>query len=113
MNAEEMRKLVDRYVDAYSRMDIAGMLSTDHGGSKRCRGVESARRTVDPLSSERRQDTLSFETRPTAAIASIAFRAVLATDLPNGLQEGQVLTLSGRTECRFREGVISEVVDIA
>lgn len=63
--------------------------------------------------SERRQVIESFEVQGSRAVASITFRAVVASDLPNGLKKGQVLSLSGRSEFEFRDGAISKITDIS
>ena len=54
----------------------------------------------------------SFELQGTVAVVAIAFRAVVAVDLPNGLKKGQVLNLSGRSEFEFQDGAISKITDI-
>lgn len=65
------------------------------------------------LFSERHQKIESFEIQYPVAVATIAFHAVVATDLPNGLKEGQVLNLSGRSEFEFQDGAISRITDIS
>jgi hypothetical protein len=127
MKSAEMRALVDRYIDAYNRMDIPAMLLTVHpdvvfknisGGSvdASTNGVAEFRALAEqslPLFTERYQDILSFEANETQAVASIGFRAIVANDLPNGLKKGQVLNLSGRSEFEFSDGTISKITDIS
>jgi len=127
MNSAEMRTLVERYIDAYNRMDIAEMLLTVHidvefknisggvvnAGTSGAAEFKALAEHSLTLFSERHQDILSFETTGTQAIASIGFRAVAADDLPNGLKKGQVLSLSGRSEFEFSGGVISKITDIS
>ncbi len=127
MKSAEMRTLVDRYIDAYNRMDIAEILLTVHpdvefknisGGivNASTSGVAEFKALAEQsltLFSERHQDILSFETTETQAGASIGFRAVVANDLPNGLKKGQVLNLSGRSEFEFLDGLISKITDIS
>jgi hypothetical protein len=122
-----MRALVDRYIDAYNRMDVDKMLLTVHpnvefknisGGvvNASTSGVAELKALAQQslsLFSERHQDILSFETHDSGAVASIAFRAVVASDLPNGLKKGQVLNLLGRSEFEFRDGAISKITDIS
>lgn len=102
-----MQALVDRYIDAYNRLDIDEMLLTVHPGVefKNISGgvVNASISSVTELKtlaeqslslfSERHQNILSFETHESRAVASIGFRAVVANDLPNGLKKGQVLNL--------------------
>ncbi len=65
------------------------------------------------LFSERNQKIDSFELQGPVAVATIAFRAVVAADLPNGLKNGQVLNFSGRSEFEFQDGAISKITDIS
>ena len=127
MNPTEMRSLVNHYIDAYNRMDVDDMLAGVHPDVE-FRNVSAgvvnastsgvvelgtlARQSLS-LFSERSQRIESFEVRGTLAVASIAFRAVVAGDLPNGLKKGQVLNLSGRSEFEFRDGAISRITDIS
>jgi ketosteroid isomerase-like protein len=127
MNSVEMRALVERYIDAYNRTDIAEMLLTVHpdvefknisGGivNASTSGIAEFKALAErslTLFSERHQDILSFETTGTQAVASIGFRAVVAHDFPNGPKKGQVLEWSGRSEFEFLDGVISKITDIS
>jgi len=127
MNPAEMRTLVDRYIDAYNRMDIDGMLLVVHpdiefknisGGvvNANTTGVSDlkalAKHSLSVFSS-RHQEILSFETNDTRAVAAISFRAVLASDHSNGLKIGHELTLTGRSEFEFRNGTIIKITDIS
>lgn len=127
MSPDDMRSLVDHYIDAYNRMDVDGMLVGLHplvefrnisGGvvTARARGVAEfkalARQSL-PLFSERRQVVESFEVRGSSAAASIAFSAVVASDLPNGLKKGQALNVSGRSEFAFQDGALLKITDIS
>lgn len=127
MSPTEMRALVDRYIDAYNRMDVDGMLLAVHpdvtfenisGGvvNARTEGIAELKALAQQalsLFSERHQRILSFETDGSRAAASIAFRAVLAVDMPNGPRQGQVMSLSGRSEFEFKEGAICKISDIS
>ena len=127
MNSAEMRTLVERYISAYNRMDIDEMLLTIHPDVefknisgvivKACTsGVAEFKALADQslaLFSERHQDILSFETTGTLAVASIGFRAVVASDLPNGLTKSHVLDLTGRSEFEFLGRLIFKITDIS
>lgn len=65
------------------------------------------------LFSERQQSILSFETDGARAFAAITFRAVFAMDIPHGPKQGQVLSLSGRSEFEFKDGAICRITDIS
>lgn len=127
MKSTEMRALVDRYIDAYNRMDIPSMLLTVHqnvefknisngGVNVSTTGVAELKALAEQslsLFSERHQGILSFETSEARAVASIEFRAIVANDLPNGLKKGQALNLSGTSEFEFLDGTISKIIDIS
>jgi len=127
VSPSEMRALIDQYIEAYNNMDVAGMLLTVHPDvefknisegtvNASANGVEELQALAEKsksLFSERQQTILAFETDENKAVASIAFRAVVAGDLPNGLQKGQVLSLTGRSEFYFRDGRIFKITDIS
>ena len=50
---------------------------------------------------------------PFEHFAKIRYRSALAIDLPNGMKQGQVLELAGRSELRFRTGLISQITDVS
>ena len=127
MKPTEIRALVDHYIDAYNRKDIDDMLMDVHPQvefknissgvvNASTNGVAELRTLAQQslsLFSERHQEIESFETQGPVAVATIAFRAVVATDLPNGLKKGQVLNLSGRSEFEFQDRTISKITDIS
>lgn len=127
MSPAEIRALVDHYIDAYNRKDVDDMLMGLHPQvefenisagvvNASTKGVSELRAlALQSLSlfSERHQTIESFGMQGPVAVATIAFRAVVATDLPNGLKKGQVLNLSGRSEFEFRDGAISRITDIS
>jgi len=123
----DIRSLVDYYVDAYNRRDVddmlvgvhpqvefrnisAGVVNASTSGVAELRAL--AQQSLS-LFSERCQTIESFEIHGSVAVATIAFRAVVAADLPNGLKKGQVLSLSGRSEFEFKDGAISKITDIS
>ena len=122
-----MRVLVDRYIEAYNRMDVDEMLLTVHPDvdfknssegvvNASTRGVSELRALALqslPLFSERQQTIESFQCEGSRAVATVAFRAVVANDLLNGLKSGQVLSFSGCSEFEFRDGAIWKITDIS
>lgn len=127
MSPTDIRTLVDRYIDAYNRKDIdemligvhpqvefknisAGVVNASTNGIAELRAL--AQQSLS-LFSERHQKVESFEFQGSVAVASIAFRAVVAADLPNGLKKGQVLNFSGRSEFEFKDGAIFRITDIS
>jgi len=126
MSPTDVRTIVEHYIDAYNRMDVDAMLEVVHpnvefqnivagvvnASTSGVAELEALARQSLALFSERRQVIESFEVQGSRAAAAIAFRAVVARDLPNGLKKGQVLTLSGRSEFEFKDGAISKITDI-
>lgn len=127
MSSTNIRALIDHYIDAYNRKDIDDMLTGVHPQvefknisagvvNASTNGVAELRTLAQQslsLFSERHQKIESFELQDHVAVATIAFRAVVAADLPNGLKKGQVLNLSGRSEFEFQDGAISKITDIS
>lgn len=127
MTLDEMKTLIQRYIEAYNRMNVDEMLATVHpdveftnisGGvvNASTTGISELRTLAMQslaLFSERQQVIESFRCEGSKALVSVAFRAVVANDLPNGLKSGQVLSLSGRSEFEFRDGAIYNITDIS
>lgn len=127
MTNHAVRALIEQYIAAYNHKNLAAMLQTLHpevvfqniaGGTVNAstHGIAEFAALAEqslPLFSERHQEIVDFAAGPGYANTSIAFRAVVANDLPNGLVKGQVLNLSGRSEFEFKDGLIVKIVDIS
>lgn len=77
-------------------------------------GIDALRRLADQSKAlfwERKQSVLALEGGDDEATVSVAFRAVVAIDLPNGMRKGQGLNLTGRSELRFAGGKIRQLMD--
>jgi ketosteroid isomerase-like protein len=122
-----MRALIDRYLDAYNRLDVDGMLLTLHpqvvfeniaagAVNVRTQGVEEFRRLAEstrPLFATRRQTITAYAEHDGVAQAAIAFEGVFALDLPNGVRAGQAIALAGRSEYRVHDGLLIHIADIS
>jgi hypothetical protein len=120
-----MRALIDRYIDAYNRMDVDGMLATMHreitfenytGGvlSVRTLGVEELRHLAESsrhLFMARRQTVTGYSEVAGVAYAQIAFEGTFAIDLPNGVRAGQRIAMNGRSEFRELDGLLIYIAD--
>ncbi|MFC4763094.1 nuclear transport factor 2 family protein [Dyella koreensis] len=121
-----MRELIDRYIDAYNRMDVPAMVATMHREvvfENYTKGVLSVRtQGVEELShlalsslhlfASRRQIITSFrEHGDTAATADILFDGTFAIDLPNGVRAGQTISMTGRSEYRVTNGLLAYIAD--
>ncbi|WP_412479061.1 nuclear transport factor 2 family protein [Azonexus sp. IMCC34839] len=127
MTADETRKLIERYLDAYNRFDITGMLATmspdvrfenvANGSVTASTEGQAELRTLAEQSAglfaSRCQRLLAFSLDGDTASAEIAFSAILAQNLPNGPKRGEKLELRGRTEFCLRDGKICSIRDIS
>lgn len=120
-----MRALIDRYIDAYNRMDVDAMLAAIHrevifenytGGqlSVRTLGIEELRHLAQSsrgLFSARRQTITGYSEAEGAAHVQIFFEGTFAIDLPNGVRAGQRMAMPGRSEFRERDGLLIYIAD--
>ena len=120
-----MRALIDRYIDAYHRMDINAMLAVIHrevifenytGGtlSVRTIGMDELRHLAERsrhLFSARRQTITGYSEANGTAYVQIFFEGTFAIDLPNGVRAGQSIAMPGRSEFRERDGLLIYIAD--
>lgn len=121
----EKRNVIERYIDAYNRFDVDGMLALltpdvlfEHvsGGqvTAASSGIAEFRELAEQskaLFSQRRQTVTSLEFRPASVRADIAWRGVFAVDVPDGPDAGTAIELQGESEFEFRGERISRIVD--
>ncbi len=121
MGADEKRTLIDRYND----FDVDGMLALLHrdvefrnisGGevNASASGAEEFRRLAEQskgLFSSRRQEITRFESDGNTAAVDISYEGVLASDLPNGMNAGDMLRLEGRSEFGFLDSKTHRITD--
>jgi ketosteroid isomerase-like protein len=120
-----MRTLVDRYLDAYNRMDVDAMLATMQDGvvfenytagvlSVRTVGLAELRHLAESsrhLFAQRRQTITAWREDGDGAHARIRFEGTFAIDLPNGVRAGQSIALEGRSEFRQHGGRLIYIAD--
>lgn len=121
----EMRELIQRYVDAYNRFDVEGMLATlapdvsfeniSAGQvSAASQGRDEFRRLAEQaaaLFAKRRQVITAWTFRPASVVVAIAWRGMFAVDVPDGPRAGTELVLEGESEFEFVGERISRIVD--
>jgi steroid delta-isomerase-like uncharacterized protein len=125
MTEAEQRDLIARYVAAYNRFDVDGMLAlvtedvrfenvsggrvtASASGSAEFRTLAQGARS---LFREREQRVTAIAFRDGGAVASIAYRGVLAADVLGGPAAGTVLEVAGESEFGFAGGRISRLTD--
>lgn len=120
-----MRELIERYLGAYNRIDVDGMLATMHREvvfenytagvlSVRTLGVDELRHLAESsryLFSARRQLILAYQEVEGTATVQILFDGTFAVDLPNGVRAGQSITMNGRSQFRQRDGLLVYIAD--
>jgi ketosteroid isomerase-like protein len=120
-----MRPLIDRYLDAYNRIDVDAMLAPMHAEvvfenytagalSVRTVGIHELRHLAESsrhLFAARHQTITRYAEVDGVAHASIHFQGTFAIDLPNGVRAGQGIALDGRSEYRERDGLLIYVAD--
>jgi len=120
-------QLIERYIEAYNAFDIETMISTLHPNitfqnisngevNAETQGIEAFRTLAEQskgLFTSRKQTITHIETNESQIRIDVAFEAVLAIDLPNGLKAGGTLKLQGSSEFTFCDGKIISIMDKA
>ncbi|MBM7129856.1 nuclear transport factor 2 family protein [Dyella mobilis] len=120
-----MRTLIDRYIDAYNRMDVDAMLANVHREvifenytagnlSVSIIGIDQLRLLAERsrgLFSGRRQTITGYAETDGTAHVQIFFEGTFAIDLPNGVRAGQRIAMPGRSEFRERDGLLIYIAD--
>jgi ketosteroid isomerase-like protein len=118
MDEAERRELIARYVAAYNRFDVDGMLAllTDDvrfenvsGGQVTASAFGAAEfralaERASALFSEREQRVTGVQFRGGVAVASITYHGVLAADVPGGPPAGSMLELVASPSLGSRAG---------
>jgi len=127
MTAKEIQALIERYIAAYNAFDVEGMLALLHpdvlfrnvaGGTVTAEadGIGALRALAvqsKGLFASRRQEIANLSIEGDRASASVDFEGVLALDVPGGPKAGGTLSLSGRSEFEFRDGLFYRIIDIS
>lgn len=127
MDATQAQLLVERYIEAYNRFDVPGMLaclqpdvqfehSTNGDVTVRLdskEAFESQAIRAAAWFAERTQRITALRWLGEQAEAAIDYHAVTATDLPNGIKAGTTLRFSGQSRFSFRHGLIAFIQDFS
>lgn len=119
------KALIQQYLAAYTAFDLPAMLAlltpdvvfenySNDQLTASTEGVEAFRALAEQsrnLFTEREQCLTALREWPDRAVAGIAFRGVLAADIPGGPKAGTVIELEGKSEFAFRDGLITRIVD--
>jgi ketosteroid isomerase-like protein len=127
MNTTEPKQLVEAYIDAYNRFDVAGMLAPLHdkvvfqniaGGEVNLTtsGRESFRQQAEmalAYFSQREQRVTDWQVTNEQIEVAIDYTGVAAIAFPNGLKPGDTLRMQGKSVFRFADGQIIFIQDIS
>lgn len=127
MDSHQKHQLIEQYLTAYNSFDIDGMLAALHdeiifqnisGGEINAQaiGKNAFRQLAEQTKtffSLRNQTPKTFADDGEKIVVEIAYTAVLAIDLPNGMKQGETLALTGRSEFTFQDGLIHTLTDIS
>lgn len=126
MDNTDKEELINRYLLAYNTFDVDGMLALlspdvrfeNYTGGQltdATNGIDEFRNLAErskSLFSEREQRITKLTLNQDSAIADIAYRGKLATDIPGGPLAGTILDLQGQSEFSFKGGgQISKIID--
>ncbi len=123
MDADKKRALIERFLDAYNRFDIEGMIEVLHpdiefrnitGGNvdATASGLKEFRALAEQsakLFESRKQAVITLDPSSEGVSVEIEFTGVLAMDIPNGPKAGETLELQGHSEYVFREEKIYQL----
>lgn len=127
METRTPQQLVEAYIEAYNRFDVAGMLGPLHEAvvfrnisngevNLTTAGKEQFRAQAEQAKqyfSEREQRVTEWQAAGDEVTVLIDYCAVAAVALPNGLQPGDALAMQGKSVFRFENGQIISIEDIS
>jgi hypothetical protein len=125
MDRNEIQDIIERYIAAYNGFDLDGMFAlladdvhfeniSDGQVTASAFGLANLRLLAEQsaaLFSEREQRITSIRFTDESAIVGIAFRGVLAADVPGLSSAGETLELVGESEFGFTGKLIGRIID--
>lgn len=127
MTTSKQLQLIERYVAAYNRFDVEGMLEglgpdvvfkniANGEVTTETHGVEAFRELAEKskvLFAQRRQQIVSHRFDEDCIYVDIDFSGTLAIDIPQGPSAGETLAVAGRSEFAFDDNKIVAITDIS
>ncbi|MGE8022087.1 nuclear transport factor 2 family protein [Peribacillus frigoritolerans] len=125
MISEKSKKIIENYIMAYNSFDIESMVKLLHKEimfrnftngemNTETRGIQEFKELAEKSSkifSRRRQTVIDYNAIEDKAEVQIEYEAILAVDLPNGLNSGDKIQLKGKSIFGLNEGKISLIED--
>jgi ketosteroid isomerase-like protein len=127
MEAATSKQLVEAYIKAYNRFDVAGMLAPLHEDvvfrnvsngevNLTTTGKAAFRQQAEQATryfSEREQRVTDWQVSGSRVEVAIDYSAVAAIEFPNGLKPGDALQMQGRSVFEIENGQIISIEDIS
>jgi 3-deoxy-D-manno-octulosonic-acid transferase len=124
---EKQEQLINNYIKAYNNFDIEGMLAGLAADVKfenisngevnlSLTGIEAFKQQAQQAAgifSSRTQTVTSFNHTEDVTEVDIAYHAILAIDLPNGMKKGGAVNLIGKSVFKFLGDKIVAITDIS
>ncbi|WP_428909749.1 nuclear transport factor 2 family protein [Niallia sp. Krafla_26] len=125
MDSNEIKSLIQSYLNAYNSFDVAGMLQLLHHDIEfrnisngvvdvETKGINEFREVAEQskkLFSHRLQRIKNFSAHDDQVEVEIHFEGTLATELPNGLKAGETIILKGITLFKIKDKKLFRIED--
>ncbi|WP_299104128.1 nuclear transport factor 2 family protein [uncultured Tenacibaculum sp.] len=122
---EDKKKIIGRYIKSYNEFDVEGMVEglaenivfeniANESVTLRTEGIEEfvqQAKMATKYFKSRQQTVETWRFNDSNVIVEIAYKAILAIDLPNGLKKGDSLELKGISEFEFENQKIVRITD--
>ena len=127
MKKGTITSVVTNYIEAYNCFDVEAMLAhlhpeiefeniSDGAVTLSLKGMEDFKKQAQEATryfAQRKQTVTGLTIQNERAEAIIAYEAILAIDLPNGLKAGDKLELKGRSVFTFQNDQIIRIQDFS
>jgi ketosteroid isomerase-like protein len=125
MKNDEMKGLIQNYVNAYNSFDIDRMLllldeniefrNVSNGlVNAETKGIDQFRQLAEQskrIFSERHQTINHYSIKGDQVEIEVDYEGILATDLPKGLKTGEILKLKGKSVFKFKNKKLLVIED--
>ena len=127
METAALKQLIEAYIEAYNRFDVAGMLAPLRDDvifqnvangeiTLTLSGKEAFRQQAEQATqyfSAREQRVTDWQVNGELVEVAIDYKAVAAIEFPNGLKPGDSLHLQGKSVFQVEDGQIISIEDIS
>jgi hypothetical protein len=125
MKSEEMKDIIDKYIQAYNTFDVDQMLAqmdpniefhniVDGSPTISTKGLPELRELAEnakAIFKSRCQKIAKYDFEKESASIEINYAGVLNTDVPDGPKAGDTIKLHGRSVFKFKDGKIIYLAD--